>query len=116
MIQKCSITNTALYPRTPRMQKVETTYHTIWSSEQKAPRYACNGPCRKVWWSVDIAPPPPPEMVTCPQCKGSLKAAIEGTDYRVISIQPGQTKVGSTNIGSMSTVKPEFVEKAKQEW
>lgn len=98
------------------MQVVETAHHEITTSEWEAPRYACCGPCKKVWWRREITPPPLPEIPVCPQCRGSLKAAIEGIDYTVLSNQPGRLRIGNATVGSMSMVKPEFIEKAKREW
>jgi hypothetical protein len=83
------------------MQLVETAHHKIRSSSWEAPKYACKGTCRKVWWREDIDEPKPGENLWCPQCGGSMHPAKEGVDYKVLINTAGDNKLGEITLANI---------------
>lgn len=67
------------------MYKIETEYHLITSSENKLPKYICNGLCKKAYWDGDLKEQLviPLNIMKCESCNGNIKA-ITKADYKVI--------------------------------
>lgn len=83
------------------MIEVSTEHHLSSSDNDEKPVYKCQGSCKKVWWRQDIEQAPIGVILHCPMCGGSLSAAREGMDYRIVRSEPG-TKVFP---GNPATVK-----------
>lgn len=105
------------------MQIVETPHHIIRSSAWEKPPYSCDGACRKVWWRGDIVDDLGSKIIVgmalqCPQCKGKLRKAIEGKDYKTLDNTAGKNTFNDTSImvQNAAWVKPEFEEQAKRNW
>lgn len=97
------------------MQKIETEYHFIESSENEPPKYICKGPCKKAYWSADYRGISPLEVIKCASCGGDIRS-ITKEDYKVIEFKITPQHTRQAVMGYMSTVKPEFVEYAKATW
>jgi hypothetical protein len=97
------------------MQKIETEYHYITSSENDAPKYICTGKCRKAYWANDYRGASPLEVLKCDACNGNI-TSITKEQYKVIEFKITPQHTRQATLGYMSQVKPEFVEYAKANW
>jgi NAD-dependent SIR2 family protein deacetylase len=97
------------------MQKIETEYHYITSSENEAPKYICKGKCKKAYWENDYREASPLEIIKCSSCNGNV-GAITKNEYKVIEFKITPQHTRQVTIGYVSQVKPEFVEYAKAHW
>jgi len=93
------------------MIKVETERNIIESSSDTLPPYACNGTCKKTWWTEDLNNQDNTilHVLVCPACNGPLIKAIEGTHFKVIKKAKGNIVTdGSYTARYASTLKDGF--------
>jgi len=114
---------------------IDSPFHITFSDQNEKPVYSCVGKCKSVWWLTDIDQ----DQMLCKKCGGKIEKAVENVHYKILRKHNKRLSLndfkkylsnlsredkeliksyteGEAKIGVLSTVKPKFVEKAKQEW
>lgn len=118
------------------MMIIDTPFHVTFSSFEEPPVYACSGKCKKVFWLDDMEDGSKAE--SCEQCGGELSPAVNKVHYNVLAKANRNLKISDfkkygtitssekktlqdylargAKITHLSSVKPKFEQRAKDEW
>ena len=114
---------------------IDSPFHISFTDKNEKPTYTCIGKCKSVWWPSDIDQ----NQMLCKKCGGKIEKAIDKVHYKILRNHNNRLSLndfkkylsklskkdkelirsyteGTAKIGLLSIVKPEFAEKAKQEW